>query len=114
METTKKFNKRAFITVGLFISGSVLPLSGFMNHQLGIESLTTERLLWMAIHNACGILFTFFSVWHLRLNWKPLLNYLKQASIVIVSREAIYALSVILFFLTLAVLHILHTHQHLI
>jgi hypothetical protein len=114
METIKKFNKRAFITVGLFMSGSILPLSGFMNHLLGNESLTTERLLWMAIHNSCGILFTIFSIWHLTLNWRPLLNYLKQAAIVFVSKEAIYAFSVILFFLALAVWHILHTHQHFI
>jgi len=61
------------------ISGLVLPISGIMNHLLQFELLTQKRHLWMSIHNMSGLLFTFFAIYHIILNWKTLENYLNKA-----------------------------------
>lgn len=108
METQKKFNKRAFVSVGIFISGIGLPFSGLMNHSLGFDPLTVERHFWMTVHNVLGFFFTFFAVWHVMLNWKALLNHMKKVSGILVSREAVYAISIVLFFLTIMIFHSLH------
>jgi hypothetical protein len=105
METQKKFNKRAFTAVGMFISIIGLPFSGYMNHLLGFDTLSADRHIWMSVHNILGIFFLFFSTWHIILNWKLLKAYLKKASSVIISKETVYAVSLVLFFLLLAVFH---------
>ena len=108
METRKKFNTRAFISTGMFISFIGLPFSGIKNHILGFEGLTIQRHLWMSVHNVLGFFFLVFSVWHIILNRKPLMNSIKKVSDIIISKEAIYAVSLILFFLTLFILHAVH------
>lgn len=105
METQRKFNVRAFASIGMLISVIGLPFSGLMNHSLGFDELTNQRHLWMSVHNILGIFFIIFSTWHIILNRKALINYLKKASNLLICREFIYAASIILFFLTLAILH---------
>jgi succinate dehydrogenase/fumarate reductase cytochrome b subunit len=105
METQKKFNKRAFTSVGMFMSIIGLPFSGYMNHLLGFDTISTERHIWMSVHNILGIFFLFFSTWHIILNWKSLKTYLKKASNIFISKETVYAVSLVLFFLMLAIFH---------
>jgi hypothetical protein len=108
METHKKFNTRAFIAVGMFLSFIGLPFSGIMNHILGFESLTVQRHVWMSVHNILGFFFLIFSVCHIVLNRKSLMRSIKNVTDVIISREALYAVSLILFFLTLLIFHAVH------
>lgn len=108
MEKQEKFNKRAFVSAGMFISFIGLPFSGYMNHILGFDPLIRERHIWMSLHNVLGLFFLIFSVWHMKLNWKPLTNYFRKVKGMIVSREVICAASVILFFLGLFIFHALH------
>jgi Domain of unknown function (DUF4405) len=105
METKKKFNKRAFVSTGMFLTLAGLPFSGLMNHFLGFDLLTAQKHMWMSVHNILGIFFVFFAVWHIVLNWKPLVNSIGKAANVILSREAVYAVTLVLFFLTIAILH---------
>lgn len=108
METKKKFNKRAFISTGMLISMIGLPFSGYMNHITGFDGMTSERHLWMSVHNVLGIFFTFFSVWHIVINRKAVWGYMKKMSTAVMSREAIYAVSLVGFFLLLFIMHASH------
>lgn len=108
MEAKKKFNTRAFISTGMLLSFIGLPFSGYMNHILGFEGLTVRRHIWMSVHNMLGILFLIFTLYHIILNRKPIINNLKKVQGTILSREALYAASLILFFVTLLVLHAVH------
>jgi hypothetical protein len=105
METQNKFNKRAFYSIGMFISGIGLPVSGWMNHLLGFAPMSPERHVWMTVHNILGLLFVIFSILHIRLNWKSLTLHIKKAAGIVMSREAIYAVFMVLFLITIAVLH---------
>lgn len=72
METKKKFNKRAFISIAMLVSLLGLPLSGIMNHVYQLEPLTQGRHFWMTIHNMSGLLFIIFAVLHIILNWRTI------------------------------------------
>lgn len=108
METSGKFNKRAFISTGLLITGFGLPFSGYFNHLLGFDGFTTARHIWMSVHNILGLFFTFFSVWHVIINRKSITIYVKKISSLLISRESFYAISLVLFFLGLAIFHAAH------
>jgi hypothetical protein len=90
----KKFNKRAFISISLFLSFLLLPISGLMNHNLQSEALTVERHFWMTIHNISSILFAIFTILHINNNWRVLINHVKKGK-GIISREAFFALILI-------------------
>jgi len=111
MENERKFNKRAFLSVGMFISFIGLPISGYMNHILGFSEMFVERHLWMSVHNVLAIFFCFFSIWHIKLNWKPLKNAARKMSDLIISREALYAIALVGVFLTLFILHAVHLNR---
>jgi hypothetical protein len=108
MEKEKKFNKRAFISSGMFISGIGLPVSGIMNHYLGFEELTVARHAWMSVHNVLGILFLIFAVLHIHINWIPLKNAIKKQAALYVSKEALYAALLVFSFLGLFIMHVFH------
>jgi hypothetical protein len=108
MDVKKKFNTRAFISTGLLFSFIGLPFSGYMNHIIGFDSITVQRHLWMSVHNVLGLLFLVFAVCHIIINHKTVISSVKKVSDTILSKEAVYAASIILFFLTLFVLHAVH------
>jgi uncharacterized membrane protein YdcZ (DUF606 family) len=88
----KPFNKRAFISIAMFLAGICLPISGIMNHRLQFESLTVKRHFWMSVHNMAGILFVIFVILHLSYNWRILINYTKKAKEMFISKEALAAI----------------------
>ena len=64
-ETSRKpFNTRGFIAIVLVTAGAILPVSGVMNHQLQMDTLTTARHFWMAVHNMAATLFVLASAAH--------------------------------------------------
>jgi hypothetical protein len=94
METTaekKPFNKRAFTSIALLLSGLVLPISGIMNHQLQFEPLTQLRHFWMSVHNMSAALFTLSALTHVSLHWRTLTHYAKKAQTMVLSKEAVLA-----------------------
>jgi hypothetical protein len=101
----KSFNKRAFTSIALFLSGLILPISGIMNHELGFDSLTQARHFWMSVHNMSGILFTIFAITHITLNWRSLVHYTTKAKGVVMSKEAVTA-----FFLIVCVIGLFASH----
>ena len=111
METikTKTFNKRAFIAIVMCISGIVLPISGIMNHLLQMELLTQTRHFWMSIHNMSGLIFLIFTIFHIALNWKAIVNYAAKVKTYAITKEFITAILLATLLVGLAALHTLHT-----
>ncbi len=106
----KPFNKRAFISIAMFVSGSLLPLSGLMNHILQYELLSRSRHFWMTTHNTSALLFVIFAVLHISLNWSPLILHIKKVKELSVSREAITAFLLVVIIVGLFVSHVFHVH----
>ncbi len=105
---TKKFNKRAFISVGLLVSGIGLPVSGLMNHYLGFDPLTTARHFWMSFHDISGILFGIFAILHITLNWRSVKNYVTGLKSVVISKESLAAFIVVIVITALIASHAFH------
>ena len=105
---TKPFNKRAFISTALFVSGLILPFSGFMNHYLQFEKLTLERHFWMSAHDIAGILFIIFAILHISFNWRVLMNYAKKAQEMFISKEALTAVAFVIIIVGLVSSHAFH------
>ncbi len=104
----KAFNMRGFVAVVLLIAGAMLPVSGIMNHQLQMEPMTTARHFWMAVHNMAATLFTLASLAHISLNWRPLVRHSRAAARVMLSKEAGFAVLVVLGVVGLFAGHALH------
>ena len=103
-----KFNKRAFVSIAMLISGLLLPVSGIMNHNLQFEMLTPQRHFWMSVHNMSASLFTIFTVIHVILNRKALKNYITKVKKVVISKEAAIAFALIIFVVALFSTHAFH------
>ena len=104
----KSFNKRAFISTALFISGLSLPFTGFMNHSLQFDNLSLERHLWMSAHDIAGILFVIFGILHITYNWRALLNYAKKAKAKFISKESLIAIAFVIIIVGLVSSHAFH------
>lgn len=104
----KPFNKRAFIANTMFFSGALLPFSGYMNHRLQIEPLTGSRHFWVSVHDMAAILFTISVVIHIYYNWHSLIKYINNARKITISREAIFAIIIVLAIVGLFSTHAFH------
>ncbi|MPQ47299.1 DUF4405 domain-containing protein [Marinifilum sp. N1E240] len=101
----QEFNRRAFSSIGMFLSGITLPFSGVMNHNLQLEALTSTREYWMAVHNTAGFLFAILMILHIVYNWKALHNHIKKVKYTKISKEALWAMVVFLIVVSLFPLH---------
>ncbi len=104
----KRFNKRAFISTALFVSGLSLPFTGFMNHSLQFDKLYIARHFWMSAHDIAGILFVIFAILHISYNWKMLLNYAKKAKEKFISKETLTAIALVIIVVGLISSHAFH------
>lgn len=104
------FRHRAFVAMVMVFSGLALPVTGLANHLYGFAPPSVGRHAWMSAHNALGLLFVAFSVWHVVLNRKALWNHVRSAAAQVpgVSREAALAGSVVAIMLALFVGHAFH------
>ena len=105
------FNKRAFVSLAAAGAGLGLPVTGLANHLLATGPMTTQRHAWMAAHNSLGILFLVLAVWHVLLNRRGFLKYVRglAAQRTVFSREARYAAGLVGIVLFLAVGHVFHS-----
>jgi len=88
----KAFNSRAFVSSAMIISFLFLPASGIMMHELQSEVLTIQRHFWMSVHNISALLFTVFALFHIKYNWKPLVNHFHKIKGAVLSKEAVSAI----------------------
>jgi hypothetical protein len=109
-KSRRKFNGRAFTSLMVALCGLGLPVTGIFNHVHGFDPLTVGRHAWMSAHNALGVLFVVFSVWHVVLNRRPLWNHLRStaARLPALSREALVAGAVVATAVAAVVAHALH------
>jgi hypothetical protein len=68
----KRFNTRAFVAITIALSTLGLPIAGLPLHVLDSAPLTVARHAWMSAHNALGIVFVIFAIWHVVLNRRAL------------------------------------------
>lgn len=110
MKTGKRLNSRAFTAMMLVFSGLGLPVTGIANHAYGLVPLSVERHAWMSAHNALGVLFAVFSIWHIVLNRRAVWNHVRSTAsrISVMSREAMVAGVVVAITLLLFVGHAFH------
>lgn len=109
-KTQKQFNKRAFTSVAMLISGLMLPFSGYMNHELQFESLSMQRHFWMTVHNTSAVLFLIFAIIHVSFNGRVLYAYLKQKGAILIKKESILAMIFVISIVSLLSSHVLHLH----
>ena len=82
MKTNKKksFNKRAIVSITLFITFILVPISGKMiqiaAEQNGRESFTTY--FWEGAHVLTAFIFTVAGVFHIVYNWSVLKRYFRK------------------------------------
>ena len=103
----KTFNKRAFVSVVMFLAGLCIPVSGLMNHNLQLEPMTVQRHFWMSVHNSAAILFAVFALIHIFYNWRVLVHYLKKVKEISISKEAITAFALVMIIVGLISSHAL-------
>lgn len=105
---SKPFNKRAFTSVAMFLSGILLPISGIMNHQLAFSGMTQPYHFWMSVHNMSALIFSICAVTHVSYNWRALLHYINKVKNQRISKEAWYAIFLVLGVVGLFSSHALH------
>jgi hypothetical protein len=88
----------------------ILPVSGFMNHQLQFSPMTLERHWGMGVHNTAGILFVVFLLVHMGLNRRALWNYISTKRRNIVNRELLAAIALVAVSVVGFSLHAFHVH----
>ena len=110
--TKKPFNSRAFVAVAAAVAGLGLPLTGFANHLLQMDIMTPRRHAWMSAHNSLGVIFVAFTAWHVILNRRVLVNYIRGATSHWrnINREALWAAGLVAFVVVVAVGHTIHHH----
>lgn len=90
------FNQRAFVSVAMFVSGILLPISGIVNHSMQFDPFTPARHFWMSVHNMSASLFVIMVVIHLYYNFRSLMNHVKKLQSIRIRREALVALVFVL------------------
>jgi hypothetical protein len=70
MPLKRKFNKRAVVSVILFITFLLMPVSGKM------IQLSGRDIFWVTMHGLSGQIFMIAGVFHIVFNWKVLKQYM--------------------------------------
>lgn len=86
----KVFSRRKFVSVGLFLTLSVLVLTAILIQIFEAFEEDFFIHLFTVAHIFTGLAFTVLSVFHIIMNWQSMKSYIKTKGL-IVSREAIYA-----------------------
>ena len=74
----RTWNQRALVATGAVLSGLALPVTGLLDHAAGGSS-AEDAVGWSIAHASMGALFVGFCVWHIALNRRALLRYLRAA-----------------------------------
>jgi hypothetical protein len=87
----KAFNRRKFVSVGLFLTLIVLVVTAIVIQLF--EALEKDLFihLFTVAHIFTGLFFTILSVLHTKMNWQLMKTHVKGKGL-IVSKEAVYAL----------------------
>ncbi|MDR1882718.1 MAG: DUF4405 domain-containing protein [Prevotella sp.] len=76
MKKSKKANKRAIVSIALFLLFALLILSAVMIQIIEIHHrFSLAHHVWTAIHVICGTVFTIAGIFHIVYNWRILKSY---------------------------------------
>jgi hypothetical protein len=112
MSAQSAWNQRAFVALGAVLSGLALPATGLLDHAAGGSS-SESAVAWSITHVSAGSLFVVFCAWHIVLNRRPLLKYLRAAGgragtlRRLPARETVTAAGIVGGVLTLTIVHAL-------
>lgn len=90
-----RWDQRRFVSCSALVLGLALPVTGVGNHLARHSSAPHVGAGWVVAHVTVGALFVFFLAWHVVLNRRALLRYLRGKVGVLPSREALAALVLI-------------------
>ena len=78
-----------YALIAMTISGIVLYIMphGRVAYWTGWKFLGLDKDQWDGFHTIYGFLTIFFGIWHVILNWKNIVNYLKGRAGIIISKE---------------------------
>jgi len=78
-----------YALIAMTISGIVLYVMphGRVAYWTGWRFLGLDKDQWDSLHTIFGFLMIFFGIWHVILNWKNIVNYLKGRAGIITSKE---------------------------
>jgi hypothetical protein len=90
----------------------MLPFSGLMLHEAINHNSESLKFISMGLHNVAAIVFAISAVIHLKYDWNPLINYVKDKKNKLLNypREMAIAGSTLIILLLLATFHVLHNH----
>ena len=103
--TKPRFNLRAFISIVMATAGLILPFSGLALHRRYIGPMTLTMHLWMSVHNGSAVLFMISAIIHIHLNRKAFLKSGHTLTGFLATREALYAIALVLVIVCLISLH---------
>lgn len=94
---------RRIISLTVFLAFIVMALSGIMlflspkgrvAYWAGWTFLGLDKDQWVAIHTTFMVLFLATGIWHIVLNWRPIVGYLKDRSkkLTVINRESVVAM----------------------
>ena len=111
MENTK-LNKRALVVFFMLFSAAILPFSGLMLHEAGSHDFQRLQFMAMALHNVAAIVFTISTIAHLKYNWRPILNYIrnKKDHLLKYPRELAIAGTTLGVLLLVSIIHVTQSH----
>jgi hypothetical protein len=79
MSSQSTWNQRSVVVLGAVLSGLALPATGLLDHAAGGSS-SESAVGWSIAHISLSTLFVGFCTWHIVLNRRPLLKYLRAAA----------------------------------
>ena len=111
MSAQSAWNQRAFVALGAVLSGVALPATGLLDHAAG-GAASEAAVGWSVAHVSVSCLFAGFCVWHVVLNRRALLRYLRAAgdragSVRLPARETVAAAAVVGSVVAATVIHAL-------
>jgi hypothetical protein len=107
-----KLNNRALILFLMLFSAAILPFSGIALHEAISHGSERLKFVAMGFHNVAATIFTLSTLVHLKYNWKPILNYIKDKRdrLLKYPREMAIAGSTVVILILFSMLHVLHSH----
>lgn len=110
--TGKQGGKRAIVALVALISGAGLPFTGLAVHALKSGSSRGALHSFIVMHEMLGVVFTVSSIWHVILNRKALVDHIRCSTgeAVRVSREALWAIMLVVAVLLLGLGHTFFAH----
>jgi hypothetical protein len=88
----KKFNSRAFVSIGTFLFFIGLVASGIMLQITEHQPISLLQVYSKVLHNFSAIAFLVFAISHLMKNWKAMKTHITGIKKKVISKEMLWGL----------------------